>query len=120
MNPISYRSMSEGSMKEMAELLRRGARMLSESCSECGTPLFRLKSGEVICPSCNKPVKMVKEGTAEGEAAQQGGLEATIRRKVGEVQATLESEKDQAKIKEITYTLIALLDALEKAKRLGA
>jgi len=112
--------MSEGSMKEMAELLRKGASMLSESCPECGTPLFRLKSGEVTCPSCNRPVRMVKGDATKDEVAQQGGLEATIRKKMGEVQAELENEKDHAKMREITSTLMALLDALEKVKRLGA
>lgn len=104
----------------MAELLRKGASMLSEACPECGTPLFRLKSGEVICPSCNRPVKLVKGDATKDEVAQQGSLEATVRRKIGEVQAALESEKDPASIKEIASTLMTLLDALEKVKRLGA
>jgi UPF0148 protein len=112
--------MSEGSMKEMAELLRKGARMMSEACPECGTPLFRLKSGEIICPSCNRPVKVVKGDTTKDEVAQQGGLEATIRKKIGEVQAALENEKEPTSIRELTSTLMALLDALEKVKRLGA
>ncbi|HIE55677.1 MAG TPA: hypothetical protein EYP90_10930, partial [Chromatiaceae bacterium] len=34
----------------MADLLRAGATMLGESCPTCNTPLFRLKSGEVVCP----------------------------------------------------------------------
>ena len=64
--------MSEGSMKEMGELLRKGARMMSEACPECGTPLFRFKGGEIVCPSCNRPVKVVKGDETQESLAQQG------------------------------------------------
>ena len=40
----------EETIKKMAELLRSGAAMLAETCPICGSPLFRLKSGEVVCP----------------------------------------------------------------------
>jgi len=112
--------MSEGSMKEMGELLRRGARMMSKACPVCGTPLFRLKNGEIVCPSCKRPVKIVKGDEAPEATAQMGNLEASLRRKVAEVQALMEDEKDAAKIREYTETLVALLGALEKAKSLGA
>ena len=41
-----------GDMKGMADLLRKGATMLSRSCPECGTPLFQLKSGDIVCANC--------------------------------------------------------------------
>ena len=37
-------------LRKMSELLRAGATMLSETCPICGLPLFKLKSGEVVCP----------------------------------------------------------------------
>jgi UPF0148 protein len=37
-------------MKRMVQLLQQGAVMLAETCPICGLPLFRLKSGEVVCP----------------------------------------------------------------------
>ena len=118
MNPINYHSMSEGSMKEMAELLRRGASMLSEACPECGTPLFRLKSGEIICPSCNRPVKLVKGDATKDEVAQQGSLEATLRKKITEVQNMIENEKNPATIRDLTDTLIVLLNAIDRIKKI--
>lgn len=38
--------------KIMADLLKSGATMLAETCpvQGCNLPLFRLKSGEVVCP----------------------------------------------------------------------
>jgi len=40
------------STRRMAELLKLGATMLAEKCpvEGCSYPLFRLKSGEVVCP----------------------------------------------------------------------
>jgi len=39
-------------LKKMSELLRSGAVMLSEKCPAkgCTMPLFRLRTGEVVCP----------------------------------------------------------------------
>lgn len=39
-------------VKVMAELLKSGATMLADICpvEGCNLPLFRLKSGEVVCP----------------------------------------------------------------------
>ena len=56
------RATSDDSMKQMAELLRSGAKMLSQSCPECGSPLFQLKSGEIWCANCQRRVVIVSEG----------------------------------------------------------
>ncbi len=39
-------------LKKMADLMRSGAVMLSEKCpvKGCTMPLFRLKTGEIVCP----------------------------------------------------------------------
>lgn len=37
-------------LRKMTELLRTGAVMLDLTCPICGLPLFRLKSGEIVCP----------------------------------------------------------------------
>ncbi len=37
-------------IKRSTELLRQGATMLGLQCPRCGSPLFRLRSGEVVCP----------------------------------------------------------------------
>ncbi len=47
-------------VKKMADLLRAGATLLAERCPVCGLPLFRLRSGEVICSTHGK-VYIVKD-----------------------------------------------------------
>jgi len=37
-------------VRRMSELLKAGAAMLAETCPSCGSPLFRLRGGEVVCP----------------------------------------------------------------------
>ncbi|MCW4051353.1 MAG: hypothetical protein NWE89_16650 [Candidatus Bathyarchaeota archaeon] len=111
--------MSEGSLKEIALLLRKGATMLSEICPDCDTPLFKLRNGDIICPMCNKQVKFVKADTDTEAMARQGSLEATLNKKIADVQAMLEKETDPAKMLEITGTLTSLLEALEKVKKLS-
>ena len=106
-------------MKEMAKLLRQGARMLRQSCPECGTPLFQMKSGEIVCSMCKRPVKFVEAGADEESVAQQGSLEATLKTKLNEVQGKLASEDDPVKVGELTDTLMKLLDALERVKKLN-
>lgn len=53
-------------VRKMAELMRSGATMLDKSCPLCGAPLFRLRSGEIICPN-HGPVRIVK---SESEAIE--------------------------------------------------
>lgn len=105
-------------MKEMAELLRKGASMLGETCPQCGTPLFRLPGGEIICPLCRKPVKIVSGDADELDIAQQGSLEETLRTSIGFIQALLEKERDPIKMRELAQTLMLLLDARERVKKI--
>jgi UPF0148 protein len=52
---------SDKKVKEMAELLKEGATMLSYICPECKVPLFKLKNGTIICPSCKRRVLLQNE-----------------------------------------------------------
>lgn len=48
-------------IKKSAELLRAGAKMLSSQCPLCGSPLFQLKTGEVVCPVHGKVIIIERE-----------------------------------------------------------
>jgi len=103
-------------MKEMAELLRQGAKMLDMHCPECGTPLFRLKTGEIFCPHERREVKIMKDGEDPERAKQEASLEKTLQSKLRLLQGRLESSTDPAEIRELTQTITVLLDALGKVK----
>ena len=106
--------MSEQGMKEMAELLRQGAKMLSTTCPECGAPLFQLKTGEMFCPREKREVKLVKEGETPEKAKQDANLDKTLQAKLSLLQQRLEVASEPAEIRELTETVITLLDAIAR------
>ena len=108
--------MTDQSMKEMAEMLRQGAKMLSMSCPECGTPLFQLKTGEIFCPHEKREVKIIKEGESLEKAKQDATLKQTLQSKLQLLQQRLEAENDPAEIRELAKTITVLLDALNLLK----
>ena len=52
-------------VRKMTRLLAEGAVMLAEACPVDGLPLFRLKSGDVICPVHGKVWIVSSEAEAE-------------------------------------------------------
>jgi UPF0148 protein len=107
-------------VKKMAELLKSGATMLSETCPECGTPLFR-KGGETFCPKCNKPVVIIKSAEQEARLMTDRILEnaeQTLLAKIQEVNLAMKNENDPEKL--ITYgnAMSTWLGAIEKLRRL--
>jgi UPF0148 protein len=106
-------------MRNMGELLRKGATMLSESCPECNTPLFRIKDGSLICPMCNKPVVIVSADADTEGMAQQRSIDETLLNKVKEIQGKLEVETEPEKINVLLETLMKLLDARERVRKIA-
>jgi UPF0148 protein len=112
--------LSDGEMKQMAELLRSGATMLSYSCPECASPLFRLKTGEIWCAKCDRRVVIVPEGEeAAAEAgAQLASLEKAIVDKLASLSGRLTQESDPENLKAMAEVLDALLSSLERLRKI--
>jgi len=109
-------------IKKMAELLKDGSTMLDKSCPVCNTPLFQLKTGEIICPKCNKRVFIVSSEAEEARVFSElavSGLERTIAAKLNELDSRLRYVDDLEELRLITAILIGLLDALEKIRKLS-
>ena len=105
----------------MAELLRSGARMLSYSCPQCGSPLFQLKSGEIWCANCHKRVIVVPE--TEGESAEAKeilweSLEQNLVNKVSAINKVISTESDPGKVKELSEVISSLLGSIERLRRI--
>ncbi len=60
--------MNEDVAKKSAMLLKEGAVMLPETCPICGSPLFKLRDGRIVCPIHGEIRKLKKqiEGKEEG------------------------------------------------------
>lgn len=107
-------------VKKMAELLKSGATMLSETCPECGTPLFR-RGKETFCPKCNKPVVIIQSAEQETRFMADKVLEDSemiLFSKIREINLAMKNETDPEKLLVYGNALASWLSALEKLKRL--
>lgn len=107
-------------VKKMAELLKSGATMLSETCPECGTPLFR-KGKETFCPKCNKPVVIIQSAEQEMRLMADRVLEdseQTLLAKIQEVNSAMKKETDPEKLIAYGNAFTSWLGAIEKLRKL--
>ena len=108
-------------IQRMAFLLREGHTLLSEPCPQCNSPLFKMKSGEIYCASCDKKVVIVKDEAQIESIMQTGILDDTskvINMKIKELNQQLDAEKDFDTQYKMTRLLISYLESLEKLKNL--
>ncbi len=104
-------------VKKMAELLKLGATMLAETCpvKGCNLPLFKLPSGEIICPVHGK-VYMVKTEEEAVEVTEKITIKNTLDKVENKILKILNDLINQT-IPEPTE-LITWLDALERVRRI--
>ena len=107
-------------VRKMADLLKSGATMLSKTCPECGTPLFR-KGKETFCAKCNKPVVIIHSVEDENRLKADTILETseqTLMTKIQEVNLLLKNETDPEKLIAYGKAMSNWLSAIEKLRRL--
>jgi len=108
-------------IKAMADLLRQGATLTEHSCPACASPLFKLRSGDLWCASCQKRVMIVREGEPEPEvdkAPAFSSLESTILGKIQAIEKQLAEETNAEKLKKLGVTLSTLLENLERIRKM--
>jgi len=110
----------DADIKKMAELLRSGATMLSDTCPDCKTPIFRLASGEAICPSCNRRVIFTKSTDTNKVAAESKNaseIEMIIDEKISQIKRRLAETDDLDEIEKLSRTLSTLYETQEKVRK---
>ncbi len=103
-------------LSRMANALRSGAKMLSEHCPVCGSPIFEIK-GELWCLKCNKRVIKIKSEEEIGTALSVYTLMDTasiIASKIEELTILLSREIEVDQIRKLSETLNVLLKTLEQ------
>jgi len=108
---------TENPVKKMAELLKSGAAMLAETCpvKGCNLPLFKLKSGEVVCPVHGR-VYLVKTDEEAKMIESEVGIRSTLDKLE---QAVLKAINDKLSYREFdTSDLINYLEILERIYRI--
>ena len=108
-------------IKRMADLLKSGATMLSQVCPQCRVPLFKLRTGEIICPSCGTRYYIVSDTREETKAlidATIERLERTIMNKLNILNDILRGSPNQSEEMMVIDNLIKWLEALERIERI--
>ncbi len=109
-------------VKQMAELLKTGATMLSETCPQCGTPLFR-KGKDTFCAKCNRPVVILQSAEDESRLMTRQILEnteQTLLAKIRDVNSAIKTESDPERLVAYGNALNTWLIAIEKLRILKA
>ena len=104
----------------MAKMLSAGATMLSRSCPDCGSPLFKLKDGKILCASCGySPDRAVADKqTVPEHRVEEGGstdeLNGILKEKLSLMVGALKEAKDPNEIKSLVSCIREILVLLEE------
>lgn len=107
--------MSEGDkvlVRKMAQLLKSGATMLERSCPRCKVPLFKLKGGEIVCPSCGQRYVIVSSDEEELEVYGNmviQELEKVAIGKLAEISSLLRQARNLEEVHELLPIVLNLL-----------
>jgi len=108
-------------VKRMAAMLKSGAVMLEHTCPRCNVPLFKLRTGEIVCPSCGQRVVIVssdeEELQARGNLVLQE-LERAAVEKLALIVAELREAKEYSEVSESLDVALNLLRVIEYARRI--
>lgn len=110
----------ENIYKKMAELLKAGNVMLADSCPDCKVPLFKMKDGKIVCPSCNRVAIYVKHGEESTVERYQAidRLLSTVVYKLNELETSIMNEFDESKLKLKVDLMNSLLEAYERLTKI--
>lgn len=110
----------EDAIKRMADALRSGAKMLSEVCPVCNSPLFDVK-GELRCVTCDKPVVLVRDESESATVlmpAVLSELNYVLLSKVEELTAKLSRAMEIEEVTSLSTALNALLTLFQKSSEI--
>ena len=101
--------------KKAAEMLLKGATLLSEPCPYC-SGVRVMKEGHALCIGCGKePEKRVIPEKEPQEPKSQ--LENILELKLQKLSKDLEQEEDHKKQQEILQSIRSIIETIEKTKK---
>jgi len=104
---------SEDLTKKAAEMLLKGATLLSEHCPYC-KGVRVMKDGHALCISCGREPE--KKDIPKEKTKQITPLEGTLQKKIESLSKELEQENNHDKQKEILKSINLLLETIQKIK----
>ena len=105
--------MTKDLTKKAAEMLLKGATLLSEPCPYC-SGVRVMKEGHALCINCGREPEK-KETTVEAkQQTEKTGLEVTLEKKLSELSKELEQETNHEKQQEILRSINSLIETTKK------
>jgi len=105
---------SEDLTKKAAEMLLKGATLLSEHCPYC-KGVRVMKDGHALCISCGREPE--KKDIPKEKTKQTTPLEETLQKKIESLSKELEQENNHEKQTEILKSINLLLETIQKIKK---
>ena len=119
------RDETEDKSAKLAEALKRGWRMLSETCPRCGSPLFQA-GDEVVCAVCGTKYVLVssEEEAAEARAmyslmALRDALIGLLDRSVSSIEVGEVDHQEILRVREIVETVEVIERILREYRQGG-
>ena len=107
--------MSKDLTKKAAEMLLKGATLLSERCPYC-KGVRVMKDGHALCISCGREPEKKDIPKEKSTQSTKSYLEETLEKKLESVSKELEQESNHEKQQEILKSINLLLETIEKIK----
>ena len=104
--------MSKDLTKKAAEMLLKGATLLSEPCPYC-SGVRVMKEGHALCINCGREPEK-KEAFEVKQQTEKTRLEITLERKLSELTRELEQETNHEKQQEILRSINSLIETTKK------
>ena len=101
--------------KKAAEMLLKGATLLSEPCPYC-KGVRVMKEGQALCISCGRKPEKKEIPNQNPTKVTTSSIEKTFEQKLENLSKELEQEKDHEKQQNILKTINSLLETIEKMK----
>ncbi len=105
--------MSKDLSKKAAEMLLKGATLLSESCPYC-KGVRVMKEGHALCISCGREPEKKDIPKENSQLESKSTLEEILEKKMNTLSKELEREKNYEKQQEILKLINALLETMKK------
>ena len=107
--------MSEELRKKAAEMLLKGATLLSEPCPYC-KGVRVMKEGQALCTKCGREPEKREIKIKKNEKKDENPLKKTLERKLEALSKELEQEMNHDKQQDILKSINSVLEMIEKIK----
>jgi len=105
--------MSKDLTKKAAEMLLKGATLLSEPCPYC-SGVRVMKEGHALCIKCGREPEKKESPVEVKQQTEKTGLEITLEKKLSELSKELEQETNHEKQQEILRSINSLIETTKK------